>query len=73
LDSIVARALLVADFIDSIDPKRTLQFTQASEIDVVACPSLAGRRRVEDGGVVRALGREISRLQNPRVAQSNCS
>jgi hypothetical protein len=30
LDSIVARALLVADFIDSIDPKRTLPLALSS-------------------------------------------
>ena len=32
LDSIVARALLVAEFIDSIDPKRTFAVFQRSQV-----------------------------------------
>jgi hypothetical protein len=41
LDSIVARALLVADFIDSIDPKRTRR-TSKLPVDLISVPSGAG-------------------------------
>jgi hypothetical protein len=47
LDSIVARALLVADFIDSIDPKLTLGLCEAT-LDCVILQVIGELARIRD-------------------------